>query len=296
MASEDIDNPQQQCSQTLHRARLLTHRGNISGPGTAKENSIDALTTALALGYGIELDVRTGSDGDYYLSHDALVDDHSSGAERWYDFIRHLRDSKLVSSLTGGMAHDGLRRSTPRIWVNIKDERIDMARLAATISEELGTDAMSLFIFFDLELVFGAYRAIHIGAALSTEVQLAWRMSDLPSEGIEHILGIISARDTYNDWLWLDGMDDPAWWDKGHSSVSAWIAAAQSTFAPWRVALVAPDLHGIALAESAASVASRTGGSWPDLICTDYAADAAIDVIAQAINVRAGLPVMPRLQ
>lgn len=47
----------------------ISHRGNIDGPDTGKENSPDYIIKALSLGFDVEIDVWF-KDDKFYLGHD----------------------------------------------------------------------------------------------------------------------------------------------------------------------------------------------------------------------------------
>ena len=48
---------------------LISHRGNITGIDSSRENTTDYITEALEKGYDVEIDVR-GRDGKFFLGHD----------------------------------------------------------------------------------------------------------------------------------------------------------------------------------------------------------------------------------
>lgn len=50
-------------------SKIISHRGNISGPESARENSPDFIDEAIDLGFDVEVDVRR-IDGKLYLGHD----------------------------------------------------------------------------------------------------------------------------------------------------------------------------------------------------------------------------------
>jgi len=49
---------------------LISHRGNIEGPNTDRENSTDYIEEALKLGFDVEIDVWCNKD-IWYLGHDS---------------------------------------------------------------------------------------------------------------------------------------------------------------------------------------------------------------------------------
>jgi len=48
---------------------LISHRGNINGKNTEKENHPDYIDDAIKLGYDVEIDIWV-IDGNFYLGHD----------------------------------------------------------------------------------------------------------------------------------------------------------------------------------------------------------------------------------
>lgn len=70
---------------------IISHRGNLAGPNPGEENDPGYVEFALALGFDVEIDVRT-KDGNLYLGHDGPQ------YEIQYEFLYN-----------------------PRIWVHCKD-------------------------------------------------------------------------------------------------------------------------------------------------------------------------------
>jgi hypothetical protein len=64
--------------------KLISHRGNISGPNTDRENSPEYLNEALDLGYDVEIDLWL-MEGSLFLGHDMLEYEIS---ERYLNTIR----------------------------------------------------------------------------------------------------------------------------------------------------------------------------------------------------------------
>lgn len=85
--------------------RVISHRGNISGPQPAKENSPDFIDTAITLGFDVEVDVRS-IEGEMYLGHDEP--DHRIDWQWLIDrkdrLWIHCKNLEAAS-----MFHDGLR-------------------------------------------------------------------------------------------------------------------------------------------------------------------------------------------
>jgi hypothetical protein len=49
---------------------ILAHRGNVNGARPATENRLPAIREALALGWGVEIDIRRAADSRFYISKD----------------------------------------------------------------------------------------------------------------------------------------------------------------------------------------------------------------------------------
>lgn len=49
--------------------KLISHRGNIIGPNTSRENTPSYIDTAISAGYDVEIDIRYINE-KYYLGHD----------------------------------------------------------------------------------------------------------------------------------------------------------------------------------------------------------------------------------
>lgn len=65
---------------------LIAHRGNISGPNPETENTVDQLTSAINLGFNVEVDIW-GIDGKLYLGHDEPK--HLLSPEDFYKISNH---------------------------------------------------------------------------------------------------------------------------------------------------------------------------------------------------------------
>jgi hypothetical protein len=51
--------------------KLISHRGNISGPNVERENSPEYIDEAISLGFDVEIDVRYSKcEEKFYLGHD----------------------------------------------------------------------------------------------------------------------------------------------------------------------------------------------------------------------------------
>lgn len=49
--------------------KIISHRGNLTGPNPIRENSIDYIEDAIVEGFDVEIDLRV-EDNDCYLGHD----------------------------------------------------------------------------------------------------------------------------------------------------------------------------------------------------------------------------------
>jgi hypothetical protein len=49
--------------------KIISHRGNLSGPNQQEENKMEYIDNALSLGYDVEIDLWYIND-DFYLGHD----------------------------------------------------------------------------------------------------------------------------------------------------------------------------------------------------------------------------------
>ncbi len=52
--------------------KIISHRGNLDGPNTNEENTIEKIKYCLSLGYDVEIDIRLINDR-LYLGHDGPV-------------------------------------------------------------------------------------------------------------------------------------------------------------------------------------------------------------------------------
>jgi len=71
--------------------QLISHRGNLSGPEPARENTAEFIDEAIKEGYPVEIDVRKNEDG-LWLGHDepiSLVD---------INWLTDRKDNLLVHS------------------------------------------------------------------------------------------------------------------------------------------------------------------------------------------------------
>jgi hypothetical protein len=210
---------------------VLAHRGNLLGPCRSSENRVSSVRAALAMGWGIETDIRRTADGQFYISHDPQT---STAGRRAEEFC-------------------GLFRARPHavIALNIK-ELGDEAALIAFL-ESQGVIAQTFL--FDMELIEpSAGETARRFRELHPAVCLGARVSDR-GESIARALDIDVA-----SVIWLDEFDR-RWCTE--SDVRALKDAGRIVYA------VSPELHGAPPAVTRARWADFI--NWGvDGICTDY--------------------------
>ena len=216
--------------------QILAHRGNTVGPQSESEGSFRALSHALDLGFGLEIDLRRHEDG-FYLSHDPLTE---------------IGDESL-SSLT--CLFD--RHPDNVIAVNVKE--LDYA------ADLIDLDSRQVFgrraFYFDFELLEpdapGATQRRIRQLPGGEQLNLAARISDR-NESVGSCLSIPA------ETVWADEFD------------SNWLTAdvlQQVKQAGREVYVVSPELHGAQTADRMLRWEEIL--SWPiDGICTDYAVEA----------------------
>lgn len=78
--------------------KYISHRGNLNGPNTARQNSPDYIDEAVAAGYEVEVDLRMVGV-QFWLGHDYpqhLVNE-SWLAERRRKLLLHLKDVHVLN-------------------------------------------------------------------------------------------------------------------------------------------------------------------------------------------------------
>lgn len=210
---------------------ILAHRGNVSGPEPARENSLALIGEALSRGYGLETDVRHAPERGFYISHDAAA----PGA------------GMLLAE------HCALWRRHPgaRIALNIKE----LGHEGALLEALNGLGVTRQLFLFDMELIEPRPgETARLFRSLDAAVPLAARVSDR-AEPLERALGIEVA-----DIVWLDEFDGP--WAT-EETIAALKGAGKAVFA------VSPELHGRSVAQAKARW--RDLARWGvDGICTDW--------------------------
>jgi hypothetical protein len=189
---------------------ILAHRANILGPCPATENSLAAIDTALAWGWGIHADIRCDADG-FYISHDARG---SADAAQAKDLCALLRLYPLAP-----------------VALNVKE--IGNEDALVQLLDRSGV--LPQVFLFDMELAepepgntARLLRRLHPG------VRIAARVSD--REPIERALAIETA-----SVIWLDEIDGP-WCTR--NDVRRLMHAGKAVYA------VSPELRGGSLVDA----------------------------------------------
>jgi glycerophosphoryl diester phosphodiesterase len=228
---------------------ILAHRGNIAGPAPREENRLPIITTALARGWGLEVDIRRARDGRFYLSHDR----------------QHSADDGLVATKWTA----ALRRAPESVVALNLKELGDEADLIAFLRAER---VLPQVVLFDMELIepVPGETARRL-RALDADVRIAARVSDR-GESIDRALSIVAA-----SVIWLDEFDRQ--WSS-EAEVRQLKQAGRAIFA------VSPDLHRFPLERARARWAEFI--DWGvDAICTDYPAELAHAIAAARDGVMA---------
>ena len=216
---------------------ILSHRGNIDGAAGEAENSVAHCRRALALGFGLETDLRRTADGRFYISHDPVAVTQANSLDTYLPLI--------ASHPTAVFA------------LNIKElgYEAELVRLRQT-----GMFCIASF-YFDFELLEPTTpgRAQRSLRALSggAKPRLAARISDR-GESVEQALSIPA------EVIWADEFD--RFW-LTEDVIEHLKEAGRSVFA------VSPELHGFDRDARLSRWADFK--RWKvDGICTDYAREA----------------------
>jgi glycerophosphoryl diester phosphodiesterase len=190
---------------------ILAHRGNLTGPDPARENTLERISLALAAGFGVETDIRRAAQG-FYISHDVAPFSASADASR----------------------HAALWRRYPRqaIALNVKELGAEKPLIEFLSQTET---AFQVFLF-DLELLEaepGVTAALY--SRLAPHVRLAARVSDRD----EPVDGALANRAA--GIVWLDEFDR-RW--AGADDVARLHDAGKSIYA------VSPELHGFSFSRA----------------------------------------------
>ena len=125
--------------------KIISHRGNIDGVISSKENSPEYIDTAINLGYDVEVDIRF-INGKFYLGHDTPDYEIS---ETWMELRRdkiwfHCKNLESASRI--GLL-DGLKffchtsdsfvlTSTNHIWVHDLNMKLDNRCIIPLLSDK----------------------------------------------------------------------------------------------------------------------------------------------------------------
>jgi hypothetical protein len=213
---------------------ILAHRGLVQGPDRALENRADTVEAALAIGFGLETDIRFWSS-QAYISHDRLPESPDPS----------------MSALD----HVGLwSGSTAPIALNFKEP--GTAELLVDFLERTGTAGR--VCVFDMELVEDVPGSTaHRLRELHPGLLLAARASDR-QEPLERALALPG------EVVWMDEFEGP--WI-GQKEIEAVHRAGKQAW------MVLPDLHGATRERMARRLVSFADWG-ADTICTDWALDA----------------------
>ena len=216
---------------------ILAHRGNINGPNRDTENTYPAFARALALGFGLEIDLRRSADGTFYLNHDPITDVSGRELSCFAELFERYRQNVIA--------------------VNVKElgYEADLIRLQKT-----GAFGAVSF-YFDFELLQpqspGAAQSKIRALPGGQSVRLAARISDR-GESVDRCMAVPA------QVVWADEFD------------KFWITAdhlRRMKDAGRSVYVISPELHGFSRQEQIARW--REIGDWGiDGICTDYALEA----------------------
>jgi len=85
----------------MNLPKLIAHRGNVNGISKILENTKGYIDSAIRSGYDVEVDVRTGDDGEFYMGHDEPQYEVELGwlCDRSESLWIHCKDFKTLSSL-----------------------------------------------------------------------------------------------------------------------------------------------------------------------------------------------------
>ena len=213
---------------------IYSHRGNVTGPGSVVENSVEALAACIARGWGVETDLRRDTRGRLYVSHDEVPSPAASLLFSAFD---------AVWSAPRG-----------RFAMNVKETGYEAQLLDAARAVE------GEHFFFDMELVEPpAHRgqSARRFRAASPSVQLAARVSDR-GESIDTACAAAHAQ-----LVWLDEFDGP--WCTREQLERLKRTGKQ-------IIAVSPELHGRGDVERRERWAFLLSAG-VDGICTDFPAE-----------------------
>jgi len=125
--------------------KLISHRGNIVGPNTLRENTPSYIDTAISLGYEVEVDVNY-IDGKFYLGHDTP---NYKITEKWMELrkdkiwfhCKNLGAASRLGELNKGFMYfchtsdSFVLTSTNHIWVHDLNMRLGTQCIIPLLSD-----------------------------------------------------------------------------------------------------------------------------------------------------------------
>lgn len=237
-----------------HGMTILAHRGNVNGPDPASENSLRSVRRALECGWGVEVDIRRGPNGRFYIAHDQRSTTRGLEADAYCALFR--------------------RHPSATVALNLKE----IGHEAALLAYLDGQQVTSQSFLFDMELIESSPGATaQLLRRLHSTVHLASRVSDR-REPLERALAA-----TATDIIWLDEFDR-LW--ASEDDVRRLKDAGRTVYA------VSPELHGFSLAQARSRWLDflRWG---VDGVCTDYPDACARTCSEAAVVARAHLASIP---
>jgi hypothetical protein len=213
---------------------ILAHRANVHGPDSASENRVTAVRTALAHGWGLEIDIRRAIDGRMYVAHDPAAD------------IEGLEAGPICAAI----------RQHPAALVALNLKEIGWEAALVDLLER--EDLIDQVFVFDMELIEPEPgRTASRLRDLHPSLRLAARVSDR-NEPLSRALAVAPT-----SVIWLDEFDGP--WCAA-DDIARLKDAGRAVYA------VSPELHGRSLAEARDRWRFFLDAG-VDGICTDYPAE-----------------------
>lgn len=216
---------------------ILAHRANLNGANVALENTLEATTSALAEGFGVETDLRRDERRRLYIAHDRSPWSPGQSFESFVQLFRTFPDRCVA--------------------LNVKETGYESTLLDLQLAGAFGARSF----LFDFELLEseqpGRSQALIRALPKGSEAVLAARLSDR-GETLTQCLAISA------QVVWLDEFD------------SLWITAREIDAlraAGRRLYAVSPELHGFD--DESRIRRWREFKAWGlDGICTDFALSA----------------------
>lgn len=277
----------------MTKTKVITHRGlDPDRTPFHKESSLQAFTSHLRRGYGIEFDAQFASNGAMIAVHDKSLERLTNGADK--RLISELHPSQIRT-----MDFDGDNLITIPVLLSLIQLKSRLGSLSAfhlkSINQTLERmaavlDALNLidpnkFIIFDAKVESARYlkkenSKLRLAASVAHPHDVK-RYNDCVGGTLITIEDIINNKDLF-DWAWLDE------WDLMDEDGKEKTLYNSETFKALRdqgisIALVTPELHGTSPgllggeAHPDASPRERLNRRLaeiialdPDAICTDH--------------------------